>query len=182
MAEDVLGNRSGKESGLEKSLLEFVDRLRESEEKNLSEEAVSELHLVTFLLGQEEYGVSIQQVVEIIRVSSITRVPGSPPNVRGVTNLRGRIVPIFEIGPQFGGEKVNLRDATRILLVEIEKRLVGLIVNEVRQVVKIPTSSVSPPPSDVVGKGSEYIVGVAKQEEKLVILLDLDKLLLGGGA
>ena len=161
-------------------LLDFVDQLKASSDQNEVAVPVSEIHLVTFLLGDEEYGVSIQQVREIIRVSEITRVPGAPANVRGVTNLRGRIVPVFEIRTRFGLDEAVVGEETRILLVEVEKRMLGLMVDEVRQVVKVPADSVLPPPADIISEGSEHIVGVAKQGDALVILLDLDRLILGG--
>ncbi len=135
------------------------------------------LQLVTFSIGDEEFGVEILKVQEINRMMEITRVPKAPDFVEGVINLRGRVIPVIDLRKRFGLEsKVHDKD-TRIIVIEINKMIVGFVVDAVSEVLRIPADTVEPPPPVVAGLDSEYISGVGKLEDRLLILLDLDSLL-----
>lgn len=137
-----------------------------------------ELHLVTFVLDREEYGIPVVQVREVIRVSEITRVPQAPAHVRGVTNLRGRILPVVEIRTQLGLEPGVVSPRSRIVVVEVHDRVIGLLVDAVLQVAKVPLDTVAPPPDEVLSPQVDYISGVARWSSRLIILLELEKALL----
>jgi purine-binding chemotaxis protein CheW len=135
------------------------------------------LQLVSFNIGQEEFGLGIQSIQEINRMVDITRVPNSPEFVSGVINLRGKVIPIINLRKRFGfPPKENDRN-TRIIVVELGNMVVGFVVDAVSEVLRIPKSITEPPPSIVAGIGSEYITAVAKLENRLLILLDLERIL-----
>lgn len=135
------------------------------------------IQLVTFSIAQEEFGVEILKVQEIIRTLEITRVPRAPEFVEGVINLRGKVIPIIDLRRRFGMEsKVHDKD-TRIIVIEINKMIVGFVVDAVSEVLRIPASTIELPPSIVSGVDSEYISGVGKLDDRLLIMIDLDKLL-----
>ena len=134
------------------------------------------LQLVTFNIGGEEFGVDILKVQEINRMLQITRVPRSPDFVEGVINLRGKVVPVIDLRKRFNLEEKEADKQTRIIVVEVEKKIVGFIVDAVSEVLRIPSGTVESPPSIVAGIDSEYITGVGKLEDRLLILLDLNKL------
>ncbi|HUF36625.1 MAG TPA: chemotaxis protein CheW [Gemmatimonadales bacterium] len=160
------------------ALLRFADALgREAAAVALPAPA-GELHLVTFALDREEYGVPVAQVREVIRVGEITRVPQAPPHVRGVTNLRGRILPVVELRSRLGLAPAALTPRSRIVVVEVSDRVVGLLVDAVLQVAKVPMETVAPPPDEVRSADSDYLSGVARWNGRLIILLELDKALL----
>jgi purine-binding chemotaxis protein CheW len=140
--------------------------------------ATGELHLITFGLDREEYGIQVGQVREVIRVTDITRVPQSPPHVRGVTNLRGRILPVVEIRSRLGLGPAVATPRSRIIVVEVRDRVLGLLVDAVLQVAKVPLDTVAPPPDEVLSPQTDYISGVARWSGRLIILLELDKVLL----
>ncbi|WP_045214195.1 chemotaxis protein CheW [Desulfonatronovibrio magnus] len=135
------------------------------------------LQLVTFSIGGEEFGVEILTVQEIIRMLEITRVPKAPDFVEGVINLRGKVIPIIDLRKRFGLESRVHDKNTRIVVIEINKMIVGFVVDSVSEVLRIPADTVEPPPPVVAGLDSEYISGVGKLEDRLLILLDLDRLL-----
>ena len=134
-------------------------------------------HLATFFLDREEYGVDVRQVQEIRRMSEITSVPRAPEFVRGVINLRGRILPVLDLKRKLGLGEVGPGRATRIVVVRVGERLLGLLVDGASQVLKVAVSRVEPPPEEVVEKGGDYIRGVAKLDDRLIILVDLGRLL-----
>ena len=134
-------------------------------------------HLATFYLAREEYGVDVKQVQEIRRVAEITSVPRAPEFVRGVINLRGRILPVLDLRRRLAlGEVVVDRDS-RIVVVRVKDRLLGLLVDGASQVLKVPVSQIEAAPEEVVQKGGDYIRGVAKLADRLIILVDLERLL-----
>lgn len=135
------------------------------------------IQLVTFSIGEEEFGVNILQVQEIIRTMEITNVPRAPEFVEGVINLRGKVIPIVDMRSRFGLESKDHDKYTRIIVVEIGMIIVGFVVDSVSEVLRIPASSVQPPPPVVAGMDSDYIDGVGKLEDRLLILLDLDSLI-----
>jgi len=134
-------------------------------------------HLATFFLDREEYGVDVRQVQEIRRVSEITSVPRAPEFIRGVINLRGRILPVLDLKRKLGLGEVEAGRATRIVVVRVKERLLGLLVDGASQVLKVEVSRVEPPPEEVVERGGDYIRGVAKLDDRLIILVDLERLL-----
>jgi purine-binding chemotaxis protein CheW len=134
-------------------------------------------HLATFFLDREEYGVDVRQVQEIRRMSEITGVPRAPDFIRGVINLRGRILPVLDLKRKLGLGDVEAGRATRIVVVRVKERLLGLLVDGASQVLRVELSRIEPPPAEVVEKGGDYIRGVAKLEDRLVILVDLERLL-----
>ena len=120
---------------------------------------------VTFFLGREEFGLPILCSREIVRVGEITRIPEAPPHVRGVLNLRGRVVPIVEL-------------RTRMGLVEVHARLFGLLVDRVSRIAKIPADAIKPAPAEALSSHTDYVAGIAQLGAELVIVLDVDKALL----
>ena len=136
------------------------------------------LHLLTFTLDREEFGIPVTQVREVIRVDGITRVPQVPSHVRGVTNLRGRILAVVEIRTRLGLPPAVITPASRIVVVEVMGRALGLLVDRVSQVTKVPVDSVAPPPEEVVTAETDFLTGVARWNSRLIMLLDLDKVLL----
>lgn len=151
-----------------------VDDIVDIEEVETDQELIQ---LVTFSIGEEEFGVNILQVQEIIRTMEITNVPRAPEFVEGVINLRGKVIPIVDMRSRFGLESKEHDKYTRIIVIEIDMIIVGFVVDSVSEVLRLPANSVQPPPPVVAGMDSEYIDGVGKLEDRLLILLDLDSLL-----
>ncbi len=135
------------------------------------------LQLVTFSIGEEEFGVNILKVQEINRTMEITKVPRAPEFVEGVINLRGKVIPIIDLRRRFGLVSKPEDKDTRIIVIEINNIIVGFVVDAVSEVLRIPASTVEPPPPVVAGVESDYISGVGKLKDRLLIMLDLDKIL-----
>jgi purine-binding chemotaxis protein CheW len=135
------------------------------------------LQLVSFNIGDEEFGVNILKVQEINRMLAVTRVPNAPEYVDGVINLRGKVIPIIDLRRRFGMERKEHDKNTRIIVVELCGKIVGFVVDAVSEVLRIPKSVTEPPPQIVAGIDAEYITAVGKLEDRLLILLDLEKVL-----
>jgi purine-binding chemotaxis protein CheW len=135
------------------------------------------LQLVSFKIGGEEFGVDILQVQEINRMLDVTRVPNAPEFIDGVINLRGKVIPIINLRRRFGMERKERDKNTRIVVVELSGKVVGFVVDAVQEVLRVPRSVTEPPPSLVGGLKAEYITAVGKLEDRLLILLDLEKVL-----
>lgn len=135
------------------------------------------LQLVTFGIGEEEFGIDILKVQEIIRTMAITKVPNSPPHVQGVINLRGKVIPVIDLRSRFLLESKQHDSQTRIIVVDLHSVVIGFVVDGVSEVLRIQSNTVEPPPPVVSGIESEYIKGVGKLDNRLLILLDLDKLI-----
>ncbi|HEY7065178.1 MAG TPA: chemotaxis protein CheW [Chloroflexota bacterium] len=146
-----------------------------------SEQAVEEQVVVLELAG-EAYGVAIERVQEIIRMQPITRVPNGPPGVEGVTNLRGRVIPVLDVRQRFGLPRTAPTRQSRIVVAELGEQAVGLVVDSVSEVLRVPAAAVEPPAALVLSADSPYVRGVAKLDERLVLLLDLEHLLSGHAA
>jgi len=143
-----------------------------------TQEESGEIQLVSFLLGEEEFGTDILLVQEIIRMVPITRVPNAPHFVEGVINLRGKVIPIVDLRKRLNVSGERDKRKVRIMIVDVEGKITGFIVDTVSQVLRIPKSTIEPAPSIVVaGIESEYITGVSKLGDKLLILLDFSKIL-----
>lgn len=138
------------------------------------------LQLVSFVVGAEEYAIPILAVQEINRMMAITRVPQSPPFVEGVINLRGKVIPVVDLRKRFGMPVNESTGDERIIVVEVqgetEARVIGFTVDKVNRVLRIGSDIVEPAPAMACGADSEYVMGVGKLEEGLLILLSLDKL------
>lgn len=159
-------------------LLAFADWVTEQKDRAAETQIVDEEHVfVSFRLGREEFGVPIENVREILRVDEITRVPHAPPHVRGVTNVRGRILPVVEIRTRIGMTALVPTPASRIVVLEVGTRSLGLLVDGDARVAKVRASQVEPPPEEIVSRRSDYVRGVAKRPEGLLILLDPERTL-----
>lgn len=135
------------------------------------------LQLVSFNIGQEEFGVDILKVQEINRMILVTHVPNSPHYVDGVINLRGKVIPIIDLRTRLGLPRKDHDKDTRIIVVELEGKTVGFVVDAVSEVLRIPRNITEPPPVLASGVDTNYITAVGKLEDRLLILLDLDKVL-----
>lgn len=164
--------------GGSEGLLHFADELQRLSAVSEAPSLGPELQLVTFALDREEFGIPIGQVREVIRVAEITRVPQAREHVRGVTNLRGRILAVVEVRTRMGLTPAEVTPRSRIIVVGVHERTLGILVDGVAQVVKVPAKSVVPAPEEVLSSNADYITGVARWNSRLIILLDLEKVLL----
>ncbi|HVZ17950.1 MAG TPA: chemotaxis protein CheW [Terriglobales bacterium] len=140
----------------------------------------NDLHIVGFRVGTETFGVPITCVHEIVRVPEITSVPDSPEFVEGVINLRGKIVSVVDLRKRFGETTIDTHKKNRVIVVESEGKLVGLIVDSASEVLRIPNSDIEPPPSVLQNSESSYVTGVGKLQNRLIILVDLQRVLQRG--
>ena len=143
-----------------------------------NEETRGELiQLVSFNLDQEEYGVDVLRVREIIRLPNITRVPNTPHYVEGVINLRGKVIPIISMRRRFNLPEAEYDKRTRIMVMDVDGELMGFVVDAVSEVIRISESEIQPPPAVVGGSiDQECLSGVINQAERLLVLLDLEKM------
>jgi len=132
---------------------------------------------ISFSVGDEEYGLELLRVKEVIRVREITWLPKAPSFVKGIINLRGDVIPIIDLRDKFGLEAREETAQTRVIVVEVEGRLMGMVVDSASQVVRIPADQIDPPPPVLGGVSQEFITGVGKLEDKLVILLSTEAIL-----
>ena len=134
------------------------------------------LQLVSFHVGGEEFGLEILKVQEIIRPQHLTRVPNSPEFIEGVINLRGKVIPVVGLRSRFGLERRDSDNQTRIVVVEVSGTVIGFVVDSVSEVLRISSDAVEPPPR--LGKVErEYVSGVGKLDNRLLIILDVDRLM-----
>ena len=136
-----------------------------------------ELHIVGFQVGRETYGVPITSLHEIVRVPEITAVPDAPDYLEGVINLRGKIVSVMDLRKRFGDKQAKAKRQNRILVVEHSGKLAGLIVDSASEVLKIAGEDVEPPPAVFQEGGLNCVTGLGKVRGRLIILLDMTKLL-----
>lgn len=136
-----------------------------------------EFQVVGFRIGSETYGVRIASVREIVRVPEITSVPNAPDTIEGVINLRGKIIPVMDLRKRFGNAPTQPDKKNRILVVELDNRLLGLIVSSASEVLKIPPSEIEAPGTVFAEGESSYVTGVGKLKGRLIILLDIARLL-----
>jgi len=135
------------------------------------------LQLVSFNIDNEEFGIDILKVEEIIRVISITKIPNAPDFIEGVINLRGKVIPVIDLRTRLNKIRKSHDNNTRVIVVEVSGKTVGFLVDSVKEVLRIPKNITEPPPSMVSGVNSEYITAIGKLEDRLLILLDLEKVL-----
>ncbi len=141
---------------------------------------MKELQIVGFRVGQEAFGLPISVVQEIVRPPEIANVPHAPDYVEGVMNLRGRIVPVIDLRRRFGSTVSRNNSKTRVLVVDADSRVVGLIVDSASEVLKITAEQIEPAPNVFDDPATNYVSGIAKHRGKLIILVDLAKILLPG--
>jgi purine-binding chemotaxis protein CheW len=137
----------------------------------------NEVQLVVFKLLREEYGISILQVQEIKKMSDITRVPHTPDYIKGVINLRGSVLPVFDLKKRLNLPHHDYTDDTRIIIVKIDDISVGMIVDEVSEVMAISKNNIEPPLNVVGSIAANYLSGVGKLENRLLILLSMEAII-----
>jgi purine-binding chemotaxis protein CheW len=149
-------------------------------EQNMLEDEMDgsdETQLVSFKIEAEEYGVDIMQVQEIIRPTTITRVPRAPDFIEGVIDLRGKVLPIVDMRKRFLIEDKDRDEQTRIVVVNIDDMVVGLIVDSVSEVLRVDNNKIEPPPKIIAGIEAQFLKGVIRLDNRLIIYLDLGKIL-----
>ena len=174
-AEEILALLGQSVTDSSEQILEFADlteRLRDQQQEAPREE---QLTLLLFELARETYGVALAGVLEILRVGTITRVPGAPRHVRGVMNVRGRILPVVELRTRITLGELSLTESSRVILVEVSGKLLGLLVDKVADVVRVPSDIFSAPPVEVVNEVTDYVSAVGRLGEQLVLLVDLER-------
>ncbi len=137
----------------------------------------SEKHLVLFTIAGEKYAVDINSVYEIIRPQPITRVPKAPFFVEGIINLRGKVVPVVDMRKRFGLADTEQTKDSRIMVVDSNGESVGIIVDAVTEVLRIPADSIEPPSNIIISTSLDYMLGIAKRNGDMIVLLDLNKVL-----
>jgi purine-binding chemotaxis protein CheW len=139
-----------------------------------------DLQIVGFRVGNETFGVPIHSVHEIVRMMDITNVPDAPIYIEGVINLRGKIIPVIDLRKRFGEKEIKPSKKNRILVAEIGAKMVGLVVDAASEVLKLPPSDVDPPPNVFEEGDLNYVTGVGKLGGRLVILVELSKIMQRG--
>lgn len=136
------------------------------------------IQLVSFMLADEEYGVEVLKVREIIRMPTITKMPNTPQHVEGIINLRGKVIPIISMRKRFGLMESENSGHTRIIIMDVVGTLTGFIVDAVSEVIRIHSSEIQPPPSMIMsgGIGREFITGVFNHADRLLIIMDVDRM------
>lgn len=135
------------------------------------------IQVVSFRLASEEYGIEITKVQEIILVGEITRVPQTARYIKGLINLRSTVIPIVDLRLRFGMPEEQPTDETRIMVMNVRGKTIGIIVDAVSEVLRIAKDQIAPPPPTVSSLGREYLTGLAKLEKRLLILLDVECIL-----
>jgi len=158
----------------EKSRLNLNNQVPENEEEYSEKEIVQ---LVSFLLNEVEYGLDILQVHEIIRYPDMTRLPNTPPFIKGVINLRGSVIPVLDVRLRFGFPEGKVTDSTRVVVIEANEKLVGLLVDNVHQVIRLPVSHIEPPSRLIEGISDEFIKGIGRLTGRLIVILNLENML-----
>lgn len=187
LAEEILaGLERGSGSGDEQrgggdphpdQVYRFADRVQAAQGREREEEAEAAEPWVAFRLGGETFAFPVLELLEVVRLESLTRVPHAPFPVAGLTTVRGRILPVVDLGLRLGLEPVERTEATRVLRVASRGRNLGLLVDRVDKVVHLLPSRMEPAPEDVLSDRSEYIVGIYDLEPELLILLDMGAVL-----
>ena len=136
---------------------------------------------LTFFVGAEEYVITILRIKEILKFSGATCVPGTPPSVLGVINLRGRVVPVIDLAMKFGASRSDVTRRSCVVLVELEnggeKLIVGLLADAVREVIDLDAGAIEPPPAFGTRARTDFLQGVGRYGERFVLVLDIDRLL-----
>ncbi len=147
-----------------------------AQESSISE-ATGTMQIVTFNLAEEIYGIEITKVREIILMCDITRVPQTPHYVKGLINLRSTVIPVIDLRTRFGLPDDNQTTDSRIMVINVGTKTLGIVVDAVDEVLRIATDQIAPPPPTVASLGNEYLNGLVKLDTQLLILLNIDKIL-----
>lgn len=161
-------------------LLVNSKKILNSDEKSDSPEELHDgniVQLVSFMLDDVEYGVDILSVHEILRFPEMTRLPNTPPFIKGVINLRGNVIPVVDMRIRFGFPEGSITDLTRIIVVETGGKQVGILVDNVYQVVRIPLSSIDPPSELITGISEYFISGIGRLRDRLVVILNMTQII-----
>ena len=134
------------------------------------------MQLISFMLGEETYGIEITKIREIIRIGQITQVPETPRYIKGLINLRSTVIPVIDLRVRFGLAEGELTDESRIMVLNVGNRTIGIVVDAVSEVLRVSQDQISPAPPTVASLGNEYMTGLVRLEEQLLILLDVDQL------
>ncbi len=137
---------------------------------------LQEIQLACFQLGDDYYAVDIMRVREIIRPQKLTALPKAPPFVEGVINLRGTVIPVMDLRQRFALPARSNRQGAKLLIVAAFRCMIGLVVDEVTEVVTVPAHDIKPPPEMMMGVGSEYLIGVCLVRDSMIMLLNIDKI------
>jgi purine-binding chemotaxis protein CheW len=156
------------------------EKITETRKAGVDGQGLSELQLVTFMLGEEEFGVPISQIQEIDRLGRITKVPNAAQFIEGITNLRGEVIPVLDTRKRFDLEAKLADDRTRIIIVDLGGTKTGLVVDSVREVLNLARKDIAPPP-EAIGSGidQQFISGIGKVDEgkRMIVLLDVERIL-----
>ena len=158
-------------------LAEANTRINAEESAPIRDEAAGTTQIVSFRLANEEYGVDIMRVQEIILMGQITRMPQVPEFICGLINLRGHVIPIVDLRKRVSLPAEEATEHTRIIVVNVYEKTIGIVVDAVNEVLRIGTDQIEPPPSSIAGIDHTYIRGLVKFEEKLLILLNIEDIL-----
>jgi purine-binding chemotaxis protein CheW len=160
--------------------MEAMGKNNDRQQDGRGQTMADEVQLVTFNIGEEEYGIYITQIQEINRLGKITRLPKSPDFIEGVTNLRGEVIPVIDTKKRFGLDLRDNDDRTRIIIVDMAGKKTGLIADRVNEVLRLPTSNISPPPPVMSTRTeAQFLSGIGKLDngERMILLLDAEKIL-----
>jgi purine-binding chemotaxis protein CheW len=149
--------------------------VNESEKREGNAAALKQL--ISFTVGAEEYGLELLRVKEVIRMRQITWLPKAPSCVKGIINLRGDVIPIVDLRDRFGLQEQEHTPRTRVIVVEVEGRPVGMVVDAASQVVRMPADQFDPPPTVMGEVSRDFITAVGKMGDKLIIMIDVDRVL-----
>ncbi len=143
----------------------------------MEKSVTAEVQMVAFKLEKEEFAVDIQQVREVLKMTQVTPLPQSAHYIEGVINLRGEVIPVVDLRKRFELSEDQRNNQTRIIIVEIKDNDVGLIVDSVTEVLRFPATAIQAPPTRIAGTRTDLIKGVGKIDNRLLIILDLEKIL-----
>jgi purine-binding chemotaxis protein CheW len=144
--------------------------------ENTLSEGHGTMQLVSFTLAKELYGIEITKVREIILITDITRIPEAPHFLKGLINLRSTVIPVIDLRARFGLPEGELNDESRIMVLQACGKTIGVVVDAVSEVLRVKHDQIAPPPPTVAGLGRDYLSGLVKLDDRLLILLDIDKI------
>jgi purine-binding chemotaxis protein CheW len=150
---------------------------RDSREGRAAGREEQRLQMINFTVGGDEYAVEIQKVREVINFREITQLPKAPSFVKGIINLRGEVIPVIDLREKFGLSHEEYSAMTNVVIVEIGRKAVGVVVDSVRHVIRVAASDLAPSPPFIGGLSGKYVNGVAKLGERLIVVLDMEKIL-----